>query len=614
MPQGSSINVPGVYVVIYNESNGIFHITMTTAVKIDATDNLAPPGVTVNLSSQSFDLQPSTSEMVKVWLDVSQDAVPGDYMVEVNAQASADQGGGQFVVVGAAGQRAPLTVTGEYGTVTVRTVSPGGEPVATEVRLFKVIDDLPYEVAYAGGGVIQAARVSPGRFRALAYGYYGEDLITQEFDVLPGEDKEVELVVETVYFKSFGLGDASRARAGSSGRLDLEYTITNAYQAVYNVTVRLLVTIDGASLEEIQAWSVTRLEGGDTGQSYTYAPPEEWQQATYGFRLQLYVDGLLTAETNEKTLEVSAGGAKSSLWIVFVVLGVLGAAGLGFLIFFLLKRRKKEEEKPRKAEKKRKEEKPASKAEEPVRKPEPYRPPEPVRPPPLPEEEPIVEPAPLASVSSLKARMASLGRDQGTGKATEGEPGAEGQDGMVETSPQPRAYAPVHPPPKVEPERPPVKKVEDRGQKSPASEKPAGQKPGIFSKVTATGKKEPPKPPIAQGPAPVKPENEVQINWPPKSVEPPRPPSGLGQASQPEVEAVPSAPAPEEATPAEEVATEEPAEPQSPPSRSSFAEAARLRMEARQRAAGTDKTGAAPEGSPTEGNDAGGGEDGPPST
>ncbi len=90
--------------------------------------------------------------------------------------------------------------------------------------------------------------------------------------------------------------------------------------------------------------------------------------------------GQLMAETVEQTLKVGGGGVASWLWIIFVILGVLGAAGLGFLIFFLLKRRKKEEEKPRKAEKKRKEEKPARKAEEPVRKPEPYRPPEPVRP------------------------------------------------------------------------------------------------------------------------------------------------------------------------------------------------------------------------------------------
>ena len=617
------MNVPSIYVVVFNQDSAQpMRVTMSTAVKIAGTDTLAPPGVTVNLSSQSFDLAPYSQDTdqdqltIKVWLDVSEDAIPGVYDVEVNAEGSRDEGGGNFVVVAAAGLRASLIVNGEYGRVTVRSVSPGGRPVTTVVRMFKVIDGTNYEFAYTGSGLIEAAKVSPGHFVAIAYGYYGEELSRQEFDVVSGDDKVVELIVETVYFKTFELGDTSRVRAGSSSRLDMEYAITNVYQAVYNVKVKLLVTIDGALLEEIQVWSVNRLEGGDTVQTYNYAPPDEWQQATYSFRLQLLIEDQVTAETNDETLEVgSPGSGKSSLWILFVILGILAAGGLGFLIFFLLKRRRKEEEKPRKAEKKRKEEKPAPTAVEPVRKPEPYRPPEPVRPappPPLPEEEPIVQPSPLASVSSLKARMASMGRDQGAGKPAEEEPGAEKQDNPVETSSQTEESDVVPPPPRAEPEPPAVTKA----QKPPASPKPAGQKPGIFSSVTATPKQEPPKPPsdvqINWPPKPVeppKPPSDVQINWPPKPVEPPKP-SGLAEVARQRIEAQPPA------NPPEEAAVEETKEPEAPPSRSSFAEAARLRLEARQRATEAGKGGAETGKSPTEGDDAGGsgeGEDSPPS-
>ncbi len=120
-----------------------------------------------------------------------------------------------------------------------------------------------------------------------------------------------------------------------------------------------------------------------------------------------------------------------------------------------------------------------------------------------------------------------MGRDQGTGKPAEEEPGAEKQDNPVEPSYQAEAFDVVPPPPRAEPEQPAVKKVEQKVQKPPSGEKPAGHKPGIFSRVTATGKKEPPKPPTAHGPAPVQPESDIQINWPPKSVEPPKPPSDV---------------------------------------------------------------------------------------
>jgi hypothetical protein len=135
--------------------------------------------------------------------------------------------------------------------------------------------------------------------------------------------------------------------------------------------------------------------------------------------------------------------------------------------------------------------------------------------------------------------------------------------------------------------------------------------------VTATGKKEPPKPPVAPGPAPVKPGDEITINWPPKTVEPPKPPSdvqinwppkpveppkpsALEEAARQRVEAQQYVEAPEE------VAPEEPGEPEIPPSRSSFSEAARLRMEARQRASETRKPGAGPGESQTEGDATGG--------
>jgi hypothetical protein len=592
VPLGGSVSGPSIDVWVLNESDQAMDITMST---------LAPPGVTVTVEpSYNFTLPAQSRLQLFVRVDVGSMAQLGVYEGEnglaVIAEASRRTAGG-VEVVGSARLNADVTVVGDSGTVTARTVSPGGDPVLAEIRLFRVIDGTRYEIGYSDVGTIEAL-VSPGNYVAYAY-KNGQFLANSDVIAVAKDDrKDITLEVRTLYISGFGV-EPQYLESGELSQARITYTVVNLEREMSSAEVRLSVTLGGVLLETVSVLTVDPLTMGRVGAPYLYAPTTGWAEGTYGFSLQLYAEGELKAETLEQPLKVGGGaGVASWLWIIFVILGILGAAGLGFLIFFLLKRRR-EEEKPRKAEKKRKEEKPARKAEEPVRKPEPYRPPEPVRPPPLPEEEPIVEPSPLASVSSLKARMASMGRDQGTGKPAEEEPDAGTQDEPVETGPQAGAFDVVPPPPRAEPEQPVVKKVEPKAQKPSASEKPAGQKPGIFSSVKATPKQEPPKPP-----------GDVQINWPPKSVEPPTPveppkPTSFAEAARQRAEAQQIASPPEEAA-TEEAAPEDPTESEAPHFRSSFAEAARLRIEARRRAKETGSSGTAPEESPADGDDAGG--------
>jgi len=648
IPQGGSAYGPSIDIIVYNHTAQAFKV-QTTAVAVNS-DNVPEPGINISLTQHDFVLAAGADQKIVVGVSVGVGVAPGQYRLSVTANQLVDTPSGPVVGL-AVGEDTWLTVSGYSASVSVNTVGTSGQPVVSIVRLWRLTDAgiRNNEVAYSNTGSLQAL-VAPGRYVASAYSISTSDLLTeQESEVVAGDEKTITLMVETVSFESFAVNEFRNSQTGELGWAQMVYTVLNNYQSLDNASIRLVVYRNAALLEEVVIWGPLTLPTGRTGAPYNYIPSNgRWRGGLYTFKLQLYVNDQLWAGTNEVTLDVAGGGAKSWLWIVFVILGILGTGGLGFLIFFLWKRRKKEEEKPTKAEKKkerRKEEKPVPKAPEPVRKPEPFRPAEHLRPPepaqpvePVryeePTVEPTVEPVPLASVSTLKARMASLGRDQGTGEVAEEEPSAEKKDKPVETGPQASAVGPVPPPAKIEPERPAGKKVEKKVQKPPASEKPAGHKPGIFSKVTATGKKEPPKPPSAQGPAPVKPENEIQINWPPKSEEPPKPPSDVqinwppkpveppkpssfAEAARQRAEAQQRAGVPEEAAPAEEAAGEEPGEPQSPPSKSSFAEAARLRMEARQRAGEADKTGAGPEESQTEGDDAGKsgeGEDNPPST
>jgi hypothetical protein len=636
IPRGSSMSGPGIYVIVSNLGSEEFETTMRYEV---------PEGVTISFSHGQFVMPPGTQQKVLVRVEVGPDVVADSYPdgLKVIAEAYRPNTPG-LQPMGSAAQVASLTVSGESASVVVNTAGTDGQPVTgVTIRLFRVVDGRNYEVAYSSGTGTLEAKVVPGDYVAEAYSSStGEPMCDPvTFAVAADELKTVTLTVQrAISFQGFAVNPQDDADTGKLAYAQIVYTIANLYQEMNNTQVKMVVSLNGVELQTLSVLPPITLPLGSTPGLYNYVSTDGWQKGLYGFKLQLYVGDRVWAETAEETIRVGPAGVASWLWIIFVILGVLGTAGLGFLIFFLLKRRKKGEkpEKVEKKERKKKEEKPARKAEEPLPKPEPYRPAEHVRPAePVryeePTVEPTVEPATLSSVSSLKARMASLGRDQGTGKVAEEEPDTEKKDELVETGPLASQPVPVPPPSKIEPERPAVKKVEEKGHKPPTSEKPAGHKPGIFSRVTATGKKEPPKPPGALGPAPVKPENEIQINWPPKSVEPPKPPSdvqinwppkpveppkpsGLEEAARQRVEAQQHVGAPEEAAPEEEVPSEEPGESQRPPSRSSFAEVARLRMEARQRASETGKTGAGPEESQTEGDANGGsgeGENRPPS-
>jgi hypothetical protein len=690
IPQGGSAVGPSIYVVVSNQGTDEFNVRMLTAAV--TSDNVPESGISINLSRVSFSLQAGAQQKIQVGVNVAESVPAGQYEVSIVAESYGDGGQG-ISISGSAAQTASLAVTGDSATISVSTVGPSGQPVLAQVRLFRMVGGSGYEVTYSDSGSL-TAKVAPGTFSAEAYSpTTGAQLCDPAtFDVAAGEDKTIALIARTVYFEDdFVVVPNYDSETNKLLNARTLTTLTNVLQTLAGTEVRLVVTFNGDPLEEITVLGPLSLPVGQTGVPWNYIPEDGWKSGLYGFKYQLYVDGQLVAETVEQTLKVGGGGFASWLWMIFAVLGALGGAGLGFLVFLLIKRGRMEGEKPRR-EKKRKEEKPVRKPEpaappEPVRKPEPVRsakpvqaskPAQSVRPVQAPkpvqaprpvqpvqpagaEGPPVEQPAPLATVSSLKARMASLGQDQRLGRDTEEDAEAYKPEDGVEDSVEVSVLAVEPPPPESEPEQPAVESVEEEveepveEQKRPVFEKPAGRKPGIFSKVTATRSKEPHRPPGAQGPPPVKPEDEIIINWPPKTVERPTPAGGLEQMAPQEMEAgqVPGAPeemgpaeevapveraAPvEEAAPAEEAArveeaapveeavpaasaateeveTEAHAPPPPPPTKGSFAEAARLRMEARQRASEAGKTGAPTGGSPAEGGRAGEGKNQPPSS
>ena len=332
IPQGSSVSAPSVYVVVFNQGDEEFGIRMTWEV---------PVGVNINLSHDDFTLQPGDQQEVLIGVEVTQDATPGEYEISVTAEAYKQSAGG-IQLLGAAGQSATLMVLGESASVTVQAVSPDGEPVVAVVRLFKVIAGENYEFAYSETGTLEAT-VSPGSFIASAY-VGGEKLAEESFELAADEERTATLTVGTVYFEGFGIVPNYHSETGELAFGEIVYTVRNLYQPVANAEIILLVTRDGASLDEISLATLSPLDIGRVGLSYNYIPSGGWVDGSYGFKLQLNLDGEPYATTLEEQFDVSAGGVAggddggiSPALIGGIVAAVLVVGGMGY---FLVRRRR----------------------------------------------------------------------------------------------------------------------------------------------------------------------------------------------------------------------------------------------------------------------------------
>jgi hypothetical protein len=315
----------------------------------------------------------------------------------------------------------------DFGVVTATMAGPAGDSATVQMKLFRVIDGLDYEYAYSDNGTIEA-KIPPGSYVICAYDDGSLLARTEMFEVARYDHKYVVVELDTIHIQGFVVRPEYRD-SGALSQVRIDHSIVNLGSGTGDVEVRLLVTKDGALLEAIPIMSYHPLLTGIQEWQFYYKPANGWARGEYGFSLELYVHGELYDETDELAMTSHGGsGLAAWLWILFVILGVLVAAGLGFLTFFLWKRKRRKGEKPVRAEKERREEKAAPALEEATPSPEPAPSAEPVHP----MEEPtrkvgesIAQPAPLSSVSTLKTRMATLGRDQGIVQETDKEPDSD---------------------------------------------------------------------------------------------------------------------------------------------------------------------------------------------
>ncbi|MDH7489042.1 MAG: hypothetical protein QHH80_05995 [Anaerolineae bacterium] len=299
IPQGSSVNAPSIYVIVFNQGSEEFGVRMAWE---------APAGVQVLLSEEEFTLKPGEQRKVMVGVSVSRETPAGEHTINLTAESFKAAGEG-IQLLGAAGQSARLVVLGESAMVQARTVSPSGDPVPATVRLFKLVGDDRREVAYSETGLLEAT-VSPGRFAAVAY-MGGQRLGEETFDVANGEAKTVTLTVATVYFEGFGVVPNYRNDTGALAFADIVYTLNNLYAAFPEASTILTVDRDGAPLTQIQMATLAPLEKGSIGLHYAFIPADGWVAGEYTFQALLSIGGQTYAASPVETLRVEPAAEAS---------------------------------------------------------------------------------------------------------------------------------------------------------------------------------------------------------------------------------------------------------------------------------------------------------------
>jgi len=329
IPQGTSLNTPDVYVVVFNNGNDDINVRITTQT---------PAGVELLLSEEDFPLKAGEQKKVTIGVNVTEAAVPGKYTLKLNVEAYKEGAG--IKLMGSAGQTASLTVTGEAASVEVTAVTPDGAPISALVKLYKQTGKQNLNVGYSEMGSLKM-KVAPGNYMAEAY-VSGKKLADETFSIAANETKKITLEIRTVYFEGFGIVPNYNTETDELAFAEVVYTVNNLFEAFPEAAVILKVTKDSAPLDETTLATLTPLEIGRVGLSYNYIPGGGWHKASYGFKLELHINDKPYITSKEEKLELG-GGTKATGNINWLLIGGIagGVVILALIIIIFMMRRRR---------------------------------------------------------------------------------------------------------------------------------------------------------------------------------------------------------------------------------------------------------------------------------
>lgn len=325
MPQGTTIDTPDVYVVVFNNGESAVNVRMNTE---------APAGVELLLSESEFRLSPGGQKKVTVAVKVTEVAAPGEYQLRVSASAYSEGTG--IRLVGAVGQTAKLTVTGDAATVEVTAVAADGSPLPARVALCREVGGTRVTVGSSEKGSLKM-KVAPGEYIAEAY-MEGNRIAEESFRIAANETKKITLRAKTVYFESFTVVPNYTTATKKLAFAEILYTVTNLFQPFPQAKVVLKVAKNGSPLDEVSLITLAPLEKGKVELSYNYIPKEGWQKAEYVFKLELLIEGKAYASSKEEVLDLTGEGVGGINWLLIggIALAVLV---LAVVLAFALRRR-----------------------------------------------------------------------------------------------------------------------------------------------------------------------------------------------------------------------------------------------------------------------------------
>ncbi|MEX1004986.1 MAG: hypothetical protein WD990_10905 [Acidimicrobiia bacterium] len=237
-------------------------------------------------------------------VQVAASLAQGEYDVVVQlVRSDIEPQPGQITNIPAVQAAFTVEVTGDAGTVTVRSISAqSGEPVAATITLSaRHGDERWFEIDRVQGAVLEG-RVAPGEFRAAVL--LGErEVAAEEFTVDADQTLEVEIELETVSFVLVAARPVTERE-----RLvvvDLVASINNEIGSIPGPNIlQARVLHGGVEVDTVVLEEFPQVPAGITEATVTYRPEDGWQAGTYGFVFELVTPAFTLVAADEPVLEV----------------------------------------------------------------------------------------------------------------------------------------------------------------------------------------------------------------------------------------------------------------------------------------------------------------------
>lgn len=285
-----------IYVVVSNPTDSAIRVKMVA---------VTPEGVQILPSQDDFALEAGGQQKVNIRVQVSQQAVPGEYTIVISAEAYREGTG--IKITAAAQQEATLSVLGEAGRVTITAVTDKGEPFPALVGVYQEVAGELSEIRPLKKGKLEA-RLVPGDYIAQAH-YQDIKLAEESFSLAADEEKEITLVCYTLLLSEFSVSPVY-SDSGELASARIEYTIANLLEPLKDVKAVLKVEIDDKPLDEVELVSFSNIDIGTSGGNYNYIPSQGWKKNhSYSFVIELYAAGELRYQSPPQELTYGKAGA-----------------------------------------------------------------------------------------------------------------------------------------------------------------------------------------------------------------------------------------------------------------------------------------------------------------